>query len=220
MSTLLWYRFRVLWKQFKALVWVLLITAAVVLVVGIVCTATNNNETIDHLTIDHFYFGFAVGFLSIYSAMIPIFMLQIEEQEKNADLLLILPVTRKQTALVNYIVTWICAVVAGAYTLLLSAILQNGMEMVLFSVGIILLINTIYIPLSIWLGAQRGTIVLLIVGALIGIGGSEMGEQLGKSLRMLPISGYVLIGIIVAVLVILHIVSICISILQYQKKDF
>lgn len=215
MSTLLWYRFRVLWKQFKALVWVLLITAAVVLAVGIVCTATNDNETIDH-----FYFGFAVGFLSIYSAMIPIFMLQTEEQEKNADLLLILPVTRKQTALVNYIVTWICAVVAGAYTLLLSAILQNGMEMVLFSVGIILLINTIYMPLSIWLGAQRSTIILLILSALIGIGGSGLGEQLGESSQILPVSGYVLIVIAAAILVILHLISICISILQYQKKDF
>lgn len=214
MSTLLWYRFRVLWKQFKALVWVLLITAAVVLAVGIVCTATND------IAIDHFYFGFAVGFLSIYSAMIPILMLQTEEQEKNADLLLILPVTRKQTALVNYTVTWICAVVAGAYTLLLSAVLQNGMEMVLFSVGIILLINTIYIPLSIWLGAQRSAIILFILGALIGIGGSELGEQLGKSLRMLPISGTVLLVIAAAILVILHLVSISISILQYQKKDF
>lgn len=215
MSTLLWYRFRVLWKQFKALIWVLLIMATVVLVVGIVCTATNNNETIDH-----YYFGFAVGFLSIYSAMIPIFMLQMEEQEKNADLLLMLPVTRKQIALVNYIVTWICAVVVGAYTLLLSAILQDGMEMVLFSVGIILLINTIYIPLSICLGAQRSAIILLILGALLGIGGSELGEQLGKSLRMLPISGTGLLAIIAAIFVILHLVSICISILQYQKKDF
>lgn len=214
MSTLLWYRFRVLWKQFKALVWVLLITAAVVLAVGIVCTITND------IAIDHFYFGFAVGFLSIYSAMIPIFMLQIEEQEKNADLLLILPVTRKQTALVNYIVTWICAIVIGIYTLLLSIVLQDGMEMVLFSVGIILLINTIYIPLSIWLGAQRSVIILFILGALIGIGGSELGEQLGKSLRMLPISGTGLLAIIAAIFVILHLVSICISILQYQKKDF
>lgn len=214
MSTLLWYRFRVLWKQFKALVWVLLITAAVVLAVGIVCTITND------IAIDHFYFGFAVGFLSIYSAMIPIFMLQIEEQEKNADLLLILPVTRKQTALVNYIVTWICAIVIGIYTLLLSIVLQDGMEMVLLSVGIILLINTIYIPLSIWLGAQRSVIILFILGALIGIGGSELGEQLGKSLRMLPISGTGLLAIIAAIFVILHLVSICISILQYQKKDF
>lgn len=214
MSTLLWYRFRVLWKQFKALIWVLLITAAVVLAVGIVCTIMNAKDG------DHFYFGFAVGFLSIYSAMVPIFMLQIEEQEKNADLLLMLPVTRKQIALVNYIVTWICAVVVGAYTLLLSAILQDGMEMMLFSVGIILLINTIYIPLSIWLGAQRSAIILLILGALLGIGGSELGEQLGKSLRMLPISGTGLLAIIAAIFVILHLVSICISILQYQKKDF
>lgn len=215
MSTLLWYRFRVLWKQFKALTWVLLITAAVVLVVGIVCTATNNNETMDH-----YYFGFAIGFLSIYSAMIPVFMLQIEEQEKNVDLLLILPVTRKQTALVNYIVTWICAVVVGIYALLLSIVLQDGVEMVLFSVGIILLINTIYIPLSIWLGAQRSAIVLFILGALICIGGSGLGEQLGKGLKMLPVSGTVLLVIAAAILVILHLVSIGISILQYQKKDF
>ncbi len=214
MSTLLWYRFRVLWKQFKALIWVLLITAAVVLTVGIICTITHAGDG------DHYYFGFAIGFLSIYSGMIPIFMLQTEEQEKNADLLMILPVTRKQVALVNYVVTWICAAVVGGYTLLLFAILQSGMEIMLFSIGIILLFNTIYIPLSIWLGAQRGAIVLLIIGALIGIGGSGMGEQLGKSLRMLPISGYALIGIIVAILIILHIVSICISILQYQKKDF
>ncbi|MDO4155187.1 MAG: ABC-2 transporter permease [Oscillospiraceae bacterium] len=212
MSTLLWYRFRVLWKQFKALTWVLLITAAVVLVVGIVCTATNNNETMDH-----YYFGFAIGFLSIYSAMIPVFMLQIEEQEKNVDLLLILPVTRKQTALVNYIVTWICAVVVGIYALLLSIVLQDGVEMVLFSVGIILLINTIYIPLSIWLGAQRSAIVLFILGALICIGGSEWGEQLEKSL---PVSGSVLLVIAAVLLVILHLVSISISILQHQKKDF
>lgn len=214
MSTLLWYRFRVLWKQFKALVWVLLITAAVVLAVGIVCTITND------IAIDHFYFGFAVGFLSIYSAMIPIFMLQIEEQEKNADLLLILPITRKQTALVNYIVTWICAIVIGIYTLLLSIVLQNGMEMVLLSVGIILLINTIYIPLSIWLGAQRSAVVLLVLGALIGIGGSELGGQLEKSSQISSVSGCVLVAIAAAVLVILHIVSISISILQYQKKDF
>lgn len=62
----------------------------------------------------------------------------------------------------------------GIYTLLLSIVLQNGMEMVLLSVGIILLINTIYIPLSIWLGAQRSVIVLFVLGALIGIGGSEL----------------------------------------------
>ena len=145
MGALLWYRFRMLWKQFKWLFIVMIAVAVVVLAVALVCGRSILEE-------EHFYFGFSIGFLSIYTAMLPIFVLQTEEKEKNIDLLLTMPWSRKQIAIGNYAMTWICAAVMGIYSLLLTTALQENWAMIAFSAGIILLANTFYIPLFLFLG--------------------------------------------------------------------
>ena len=211
MGALLWYRFRMLWKQFKWLFIVMIAVAVVVLAVALICGRSILEE-------EHFYFGFSIGFLSVYTAMLPIFVLQTEEKEKNIDLLLTMPWSRKQIAIGNYAMTWICAAVMGIYSLLLTTALQENWAMIAFSAGIILLANTFYIPLFLFLGGQRALVVLMLLGAACGIGGKEWLPHLPESVKSLPSAA--IFGGIAVVLIVLHGISICLSIWKYQKKDF
>lgn len=102
MQTLLWYRFQTIWKQMKVVLICMGVLAGAVLLFALIGGAAAWEA-------GSFFFGFFVGFLSIYVSMLPIFVLQVEEQEKNTDLLLTLPLTRKQVALGNYVLTWVCA---------------------------------------------------------------------------------------------------------------
>lgn len=92
MQTLLWYRFQTIWKQMKVVLICMGVLAGAVLLFALI-GGTAAWEA------GSFFFGFFVGFLSIYVSMLPIFVLQVEEQEKNTVLLLTLPLTRKQIAL-------------------------------------------------------------------------------------------------------------------------
>ena len=89
MQTLLWYRFQTIWKQMKVVLICMGVLAGAVLLFALIGGAAAWEA-------GSFFFGFAVAFLSIYASMLPIFVLQVEEQEKNTDLLLTLPLTRKQ----------------------------------------------------------------------------------------------------------------------------
>lgn len=113
MQTLLWYRFQTIWKQMKVVLICMGVLAGAVLLFALIGGAAAWEA-------GSFFFGFFVAFLSIYVSMLPIFVLQVEEQEKNTDLLLTLPLTRKQIALGNYVLTWVCAAIMGGYALLLG----------------------------------------------------------------------------------------------------
>lgn len=211
MRALLWYRFRMLWKQSKWLFIVIIAIAIEILVIALTCGRSILED-------EHFYFGFSIGFLSVYTAMIPIFVLQIEEKEKNMDLLLTMPWSRKQIAIGNYAMTWICAAVMGVYSLLLTTILQENWAVIVISIVIILLANTFYIPLFLFLGGQRALVVLMLLGAVCGIGGKECLTHLMESVKSFPSAS--IFGSIVAVLIVLHGISICLSVWKCQKKDF
>lgn len=83
MQTLLWYRFQTIWKQMKVVLICMGVLAGAVLLFALIGGAAAWEA-------GSFFFGFFVGFLSIYVSMLPIFVLQVEEQEKNTDLLLTL----------------------------------------------------------------------------------------------------------------------------------
>lgn len=117
MQTLLWYRFQTIWKQMKVVLICMGVLAGAVLLFALIGGAAAWEA-------GSFFFGFFVVFLSIYASMLPIFVLQVEEQEKNTDLLLTLPLTRKQIALGNYVLTWVCAAIMGGYALLLMIALR------------------------------------------------------------------------------------------------
>ena len=123
MQTLLWYRFQTIWKQMKVVFICMGVLAGAVLLFALIGGAAAWEA-------GSFFFGFFVVFLSIYVSMLPIFVLQVEEQEKNTDLLLTLPLTRKQIALGNYVLTWVCAAIMGGYALLLVIALQGIWEIV------------------------------------------------------------------------------------------
>ena len=88
MQTLLWYRFQTIWKQMKVVLICMGVLAGAVLLFALIGGAAAWEA-------GSFFFGFFVAFLSIYVSMLPIFVLQVEEQEKNTDLLLTLPLTRQ-----------------------------------------------------------------------------------------------------------------------------
>ena len=156
MQTLLWYRFQTIWKQMKVVLICMGVLAGAVLLFALIGGAAAWEA-------GSFFFGFFVAFLSIYASMLPIFVLQMEEQEKNTDLLLTLPLTRKQVALGNYVLTWVCAAIMGGYALLLAIALQGIWEIVAVAMGIVLLVNTIYLPLFVYFGSQKAVIFVLLL---------------------------------------------------------
>ena len=201
MQTLLWYRFQTIWKQMKVVLICMGVLAGAVLLFALIGGAAAWEA-------GSFFFGFFVAFLSIYASMLPIFVLQVEEQEKNTDLLLTLPLTRKQVALGNYVLTWVCAAIMGGYALLLAIALQGIWGIVAVAMGIVLLVNTIYLPLFVYL--------LMVSG---GIGFSSISNQTNG----FPFDGGFtmvwIVGILVGLL-LLHGVSLLLTLHKYQTKDF
>lgn len=192
MQTLLWYRFQTIWKQMKVVLICMGVLAGAVLLFALIGGAAAWEA-------GSFFFGFAVAFLSIYVSMLPIFVLQVEEQEKNTDLLLTLPLTRKQIALGNYVLTWVCAAIMGGYALLL--------------------VNTIYLPLFVYFGSQKALIFVLLLMVSGGIGFSSISDQTNG----FPFDGGFttiwIVGILVGLL-LLHGVSLLLTLHKYQTKDF
>lgn len=192
MQTLLWYRFQTIWKQMKVVLICMGVLAGAVLLFALIGGAAAWEA-------GSFFFGFFVGFLSIYVSMLPIFVLQVEEQEKNTDLLLTLPLTRKQIALGNYVLTWVCAAIMGGYALLL--------------------VNTIYLPLFVYFGSQKALIFVLLLMVSGGIGFSSISDQTNG----FPFDGGFttiwIVGILVGLL-LLHGVSLLLTLHKYQTKDF
>lgn len=192
MQTLLWYRFQTIWKQMKVVLICMGVLAGAVLLFALIGGAAAWEA-------GSFFFGFFVAFLSIYVSMLPIFVLQVEEQEKNTDLLLTLPLTRKQIALGNYVLTWVCAAIMGGYALLL--------------------VNTIYLPLFVYFGSQKALIFVLLLMVSGGIGFSSISDQTNG----FPFDGgFTTIWIvgILAGLLLLHGVSLLLMLHKYQTKDF
>lgn len=166
-----------------------------------------------------FFLWFFVVFLSIYVSMLPIFVLQVEEQEKNTDLLLTLPLTRKQIALGNYVLIWVCAAIMGGYALLLVIALQGIWGIVAVAMGIVLLVNTIYLPLFVYFGSQKALIFVMLLMVSGGIGFSSISDQTNG----FPFDGgFTTIWIvgILAGLLLLHGVSLLLTLHKYQTKDF
>lgn len=130
MQTLLWYRFQTIWKQMKVVFICMGVLAGAVLLFALIGGAAAWEA-------GSFFLWFFVVFLSIYASMLPIFVLQVEEQEKNTDLLLTLPLTRKQIALGNYVLTWVCAAIMGGYAFLLAIALQGIWGIVAVAMGIV-----------------------------------------------------------------------------------
>lgn len=212
MQTLLWYRFQTIWKQMKVVLICMGVLAGATLLFALISGAAAWEA-------GSFFFGFAVAFLSIYASMLPIFVLQVEEQEKNTDLLLTLPLTRKQVALGNYVLTWICAAIMGGYAVLLGIALQGAWEMIVVAVGIVLLVNTIYLPLFVYFGSQKALIFVLLLLAAGGIGLSSTSDQSNG----FPFDGgFTIVWIveIVVGLLLLHGVSLLLTLHKYQTKDF
>lgn len=208
MQTLLWYRFQTIWKQMKVVLICMGVLAGAVLLFALIGGAAAWEA-------DSFFFGFFVAFLSIYASMLPIFVLQVED----TDLLLTLPLTRKQVALGNYVLTWVCAAIMGGYALLLAIALQGIWGIVAVAMGIVLLVNTIYLPLFVYFGSQKALIFVLLLMVSGGIGFSSISDQTNG----FPFDGGFtmvwIVGILVGLL-LLHGVSLLLTLHKYQTKDF
>lgn len=205
MQTLLWYRFQTIWKQMKVVLICMGVIAGAVLLFALIGGAAAWEA-------GSFFFGFFVAFLSIYASMLPIFVLQVED----TDLLLTLPLTRKQVALGNYVLTWVCAAIMGGYALLLAIALQGIWGIVAVAMGIVLLVNTIYLPLFVYFGSQRALIFVLLLMVSGGIGFSSISDQPNG----FPFDGGFTMVWIVGILLLLHGVSLLLMLHKYQTKDF
>lgn len=208
MQTLLWYRFQTIWKQMKVVLICMGVIAGAVLLFALIGGAAAWEA-------GSFFFDFFVAFLSIYASMLPIFVLQVED----TDLLLILPLTRKQVALGNYVLTWVCAAIMGGYAFLLAIALQGIWGIVAVAMGIVLLVNTIYLPLFVYFGSQKALIFVLLLMVSGGIGFSSISDQTNG----FPFDGgFTMVWIvgILAGLLLLHGVSLLLTLHKYQTKDF
>ena len=208
MQTLLWYRFQTIWKQMKVVLICMGVIAGAVLLFALIGGAAAWEA-------GSFFFGFFVAFLSIYASMLPIFVLQVED----TDLLQTLPLTRKQVALGNYVLTWVCAAIMGGYAFLLAIALQGIWGIVAVAMGIVLLVNTIYLPLFVYFGSQKALIFVLLLMVSGGIGVSSISNQTNG----FPFDGGFtmvwIVGILVGLL-LLHGVSLLLTLHKYQTKDF
>ena len=208
MQTLLWYRFQTIWKQMKVVLICMGVLAGAVLLFALIGGAAAWEA-------GSFFFDFFVAFLSIYASMLPIFVLQVED----TDLLLILPLTRKQVALGNYVLTWVCAAIMGGYAFLLAIALQGIWGIVAVAMGIVLLVNTIYLPLFVYFGSQIALIFVLLLMVSGGIGFSSISDQTNG----FPFDGgFTMVWIvgILAGLLLLHGGSLLLTLHKYQTKDF
>lgn len=134
-------------------------------------------------------------------------------------MLLTLPLTRKQVALGNYVLTWVCAAIMGGYALLLAIALQGIWGIVAVAMGIVLLVNTIYLPLFVYFGSQKALIFVLLLMVSGGIGFSSISDQPNG----FPFDGgFTMVWIvgILAGLLLLHGVSLLLMLHKYQTKDF
>ena len=203
MQTLLWYRFQTIWKQMKVVLICMGVIAGAVLLFALIGGAAAWEA-------GSFFFGFFVAFLSIYASMLPIFVLQVED----TDLLLILPLT-----LGNYVLTWVCAAIMGGYAFLLAIALQGIWGIVAVAMGIVLLVNTIYLPLFVYFGSQKALIFVLLLMVSGGIGFSSISDQTNG----FPFDGgFTMVWIvgILAGLLLLHGGSLLLTLHKYQTKDF
>lgn len=208
MQTLLWYRFQTIWKQMKVVLICMGVIAGAVLLFALIGGAAAWEA-------GSFFFDFFVAFLSIYASMLPIFVLQVED----TDLLLILPLTRKQVALGNYVLTWVCAAIMGGYAFLLAIALQGIWGIVAVAMGIVLLVNTIYLPLFVYFGSQKALIFVLLLMVSGGIGFSSISDQTNG----FPFDGgFTMVWIvgILAGLLLLYGGSLLLTLHKYQTKDF
>lgn len=208
MQTLLWYRFQTIWKQMKVVLICMGVIAGAVLLFALIGGAAAWEA-------GSFFFDFFVAFLSIYASMLPIFVLQVED----TDLLLILPLTRKQVALGNYVLTWVCAAIMGGYAFLLAIALQGIWGIVAVAMGIVLLVNTIYLPLFVYFGSQKALIFVLLLMVSGRIGFSSISDQTNG----FPFDGgFTMVWIvgILAGLLLLHGGSLLLTLHKYQTKDF
>ncbi|MFR2438809.1 MAG: ABC-2 transporter permease [Ruminococcus sp.] len=208
MQTLLWYRFQTIWKQMKVVLICMGVIAGAVLLFALIGGAAAWEA-------GSFFFDFFVAFLSIYASMLPIFVLQVED----TDLLLILPLTRKQVALGNYVLTWVCAAIMGGYAFLLAIALQGIWGIVAVAMGIVLLVNTIYLPLFVYFGSQKALIFVLLLMVSGEIGFSSISDQTNG----FPFDGgFTMVWIvgILAGLLLLHGGSLLLTLHKYQTKDF
>ncbi len=208
MQTLLWYRFQTIWKQMKVVLICMGVIAGAVLLFALIGGAAAWEA-------GSFFFGFFVAFLSIYASMLPIFVLQVED----TDLLLTLPLTRKQVALGNYVLTWVCAAIMGGYALLLAIALQGIWGIVAVAMGIVLLVNTIYLPLFVYFGSQKALIFVLLLMVSGGIGVSSISNQTNGFSFDGGFTMVWIVGILVGLL-LLHGVSLLLTLHKYQTKDF
>ena len=216
MQTLLWYRFQTIWKQMKVVLICMGVLGGAVLLFALIGGAAA-------WEVGSFFFGFFVAFLSIYASMLPIFVLQVEEQEKNTDLLLTLPLTRKQVALGNYVLTWVCAAIMGGYALLLAIALQGIWGIVAVAMGIVLLVNTIYLPLFVYFGSQKAVIFVLLLMVLGGGSLSANVEQLETYIETCILATGTLTAWIIGIgagLFLLHFGLLLLTLHKYQTKDF
>jgi len=85
--------------------------------------------------------------------------------------------------------------------------------------GIVLLVNTIYLPLFVYFGSQKALIFVLL---LLAFGGISLSSTSDQSNGFPFDSGFTMVwGVAIVVgLLLLHGVSLLLTLHKYQTKDF
>lgn len=178
-------------------------------------------------------------FFTMFTGMMPITALSFDERSKWSGYAVSLPVTRAASVISKYLLGLIFIVPIAIYNFIVYLI-DNGIQadnvvsggilytVLISSVGIILL--SIMLPLMFKFGTEKGRIVLILIyvffgavfGAIIaGMSSEVLGQLMNNQFIGTLISAPMILALSAFIIsILLMVLSICISIRIYNKKEF
>lgn len=206
-----------LYKEYESIKYIILITC--LLLAGLVYSLLINNK---------------LFVLPLMFAYVPVVLTQhsfFQDDKNNIETFYIAsPIGRRKVVMSRYVLTWGFALLTTLLMLIgqMMHYQSNEVLYLMMSISFVvpLLINSINIPINIKFGIQKGRyfmVVIMMLAFLIPFIAGTLGlsDNIVALFETLSSLSYYLIGTGVLLAgVILTIISVCLSLLFYKKKQF
>ncbi len=163
------------------------------------------------------------GMIMIFGAMLPLTALSLDERAKWDRYALTMPVRRSTVVIAKYLLGLILLAMALVIDIFLSLLarVQLGMELFM-ELGALLLVGCVFLsltmPLMLWLGAEKGRIVMILMMALIAGGSFALYGAGVESLR--DVAFEEILAYAPLAVAALFVLSLLISLWIYDRKEF
>lgn len=194
MKGLLYKDFCVAWKQLKS----------VLFMIVIFCLIPSGD------------FGLGRFFVLYSTLMIPLSLMSYDERSRWDSLAVMLPYSSRQIVLGKYICSWAAMVFAiGMYwlgqTMAAARGTSDGITSLLLIAACAFLLQTFYFPILFKMGTEKGRYVMLVVIMVVAVLAALLYEAASAF-------GVLLAPILLVVSAVLCLVSVPVSVKQYEKR--